>query len=52
VPSPEAPPASVVPYRLPLLSVITAACGFKPAGATNEPSVETLGAYPDNPAQR
>ncbi len=42
VPSPEAPPTSVVPYRLPLLSVITAACGAKPAGAMNEASVVAL----------
>ena len=43
VPSPEAPPADAVPYRLPLLSMTRAACGPKPAGATNEASVETLG---------
>ena len=32
VPSPEAPPADVVPYRLPLLSMIRAACGVTPSG--------------------
>ena len=39
VPSPEAPPAYVVPYRLPLLSMIRPAYGFAPLVPLNEASV-------------
>ena len=39
VPSSEAPPAIVVPYRLPLLSMIRAACGYAPLVPLNEASV-------------
>ena len=38
VPNPEAPPASVVPYRLPL-SMIKLAYGFDPLVPLNEASV-------------
>ena len=39
VPSLEAPPATAVPYRLPLLSMIRPASGFAPLVPLNEASV-------------